>query len=216
MKNHRSRQFVRLFIVLVILTQLVSTTSRADDTSNGKVWKSNPALDSKLAPSYTTVGKYSFRLPAGFLLGDVPSDVEQPSEAHGVVNHVYGTPNRDAVSSCILIFQVVTVPADAGAAPPLGDMAKLIAMGFTHSWQDLTISPVELGTISGVPFARCYYKGEATNAQGVVYDAHGFTYTTLQGNSMVSIISEAPEPSNETSLPVSEASAMTFKIAGNP
>jgi len=70
-----------------------------------------------------------------------------------------------------------------------------------------SFSPLERGTVNGLPFFRTYYQGN--DQRGFMH--HGVVYIMVDGTEVYSVTGDDTDPYSDKTLPIMEASARTFQ-----
>lgn len=183
-------------------------------------WKPDPHLLSKLAPE-TKVGDYGVRLPSGYSSFPTPAELmtHKPFAEGGIKAYQYTSRTySDGIASVISfhIFSAVYIAYinDFSEAP-------LDTKSLTESWLSvqrevelkrnpgIVFSPEEYGQMSGLYFIRQYAQ-YTKKMRGKKFKVHRFTYISLSVAGGIEASFYDSEPHSKVTLPVAEASILTF------
>jgi hypothetical protein len=145
-------------------------------------------------------GGYVIRPPKHYTLQTIPVQ-------DGSVGYAWVTdPRADGTHHYILAY---LTPSSAN--PQLHTVEDILGHFLSSVRQHQSafkVSQMQVGTINGLVFFRQYWAGiDATTGQ----NTHGFIYAARDGRMIIEISSQDIEPYSDTSLPLTEASTLTFR-----
>ncbi len=196
----RARAFiVIMFAVLVLLAARFSTESLA--ASGLPSWRP-PAKMLNQLETEMWMGEYAMRPPAGSILQKLRVS---PPRSGFTRMWAWTGPRREDGSIAGLVVKVVSLKTE----PASLDRAvrdELAALKMRKKGRSPT--PTEYGRINGLAFAVTRWTG-TNDLRGL--DIAGFTYVAVDGNSLITISSEDAVGYDVQTLPITEASARTFR-----
>lgn len=128
---------------------------------------------------------------------------------NGFDGHEYGLTRRSDGTSATIGFSIATPPQGMTGAIPLNEVLEETLDAKKQQWPNFTESAAQDGKINGMSFKRAYYKGIISGRAGTRM-AHGLVYVAVDGTKIISYQAEDVEPYNDDTLPIAQASILTF------
>jgi hypothetical protein len=191
-------------LIILCLGCLLAASGCTHNYAPGSTWTPEKSAEAQLG-AVAPVGNYTIRPPAGFQM--------EQGQMHGDGNSitVYKWDSPVRADGTVTVFSVHIGHAGPGYAD-FTDLSKAVQeLGQSNKLNhndDYVVSPVETGTINGIPFARVYWKGTFTPTGT---KDHGFFYLTGDSSMQISIHGTDSEPYSKDTLSVCEAAALTFQ-----
>lgn len=157
----------------------------------------NPELMSQLSEEVQFNG-YGVRPPKGYTLKQLPSPLSGRAWT--------GQPRMDGTSPSFMCL-VITIPPGERLPTGVSGFVELLA-GVRKRRTDWTATPPEPCEIGGLRFLMAEWRGKSLDS-GV--PMRGFLYATFDGRTVIQLSSQDPEPYDQSSLPLAEAAASTFR-----
>ncbi len=182
-----------LMILLAVGFIGMAVPARAQD------WQPDRKVVAKLA-STKRFKDFSIRPPTGLVL----EQKSQSGDGHVMLGYYWRKPHGKSIVGNMMVT-IFDTPLPVSPEQAVNDwVEKTVSVNITV----VTQSTIESGTIHDVAFARAYYKGplKATGAT-----AHGFVYIGITDSHTYIIEAIDTEPANAKSLPLAEASTLTFR-----
>ncbi len=160
-----------------------------------------PAHPAEFLGSETSALGYKIRPPQGYTPAAVSvSDMQMAMWV--------GAKHADGQYPTLLVARTqAPAPGAAGAQPP----AQAALLGLLDSvqkhYQNVQTSPARAGVINGIPAVYIYWTGIVPGSGARM---HGFGYGAQDGPALLLFIAKDSEPTQSASLPVLDASVMTF------
>lgn len=171
--------------------------------SNTPAWTPNSALVIKLA-DVDIMQECALKPPKGLLFRDV-SDNNNKDNQHRK-SYSYQWLRKGAKNTVSGIDLYV---ADASPSLNAEEVISEWVDNLKSHIFEITLSPIESGTIHNTPFSRLYFKGfDSSNGKTV----HGLIYASVQYGKMVRVSSMDYEPRYKSTLAINEASIQTLII----
>ena len=192
----------RALIVGVILAMIGSATVAAEEVTRSASWSTEPALLEQLDAEANEPG-FSIRPPRGYQF------LEQAGPQGSRAFAWKGEPRPDGTSPYVMVM-VAAIPSGEHAPP--NDLERALDQflsGVQRRRTDWSRTASERGQIHGVEFIRASWSGTEPARQ---LKTHGFSYVTLDGNTVIQVSSQDVEPYAKAALKLAEASALTFKL----
>ncbi len=169
-------------------------------------WSEDPALMAQLGPEQEIkgpLGSYGLRPPAGYTLR------QGSMQANDGTGTVYVWSGPAAADGTTPQFEIM-IAGDRGNMTSRMTSAGyaevgLLAMNRQH--KQLVHSPIQSGSIHGLPFSRGYWRGLG-NRTGRHF--HGLIYSEIAAPNMIVISGKDSEPGSRASLPLFNAAALSL------
>ncbi len=170
------------------------------------LWSADPAVTAQLGPEQQISGpqgRYSVRPPAGYTLRQASM---QANDGTGMV-YVWAGPA--AADGTFPQFEVM-LGGDGGAMTSRLTSAQYTTVGMmsaNREHRQIVRSPIQSGSIHGLPFARGYWRGLG-NRTGRHF--HGMVYTEVAAPNLIMMSGKDSEPGSRASLPLFDAAALSL------
>jgi hypothetical protein len=177
----------------------------AQRTKRSAEWAPDAVILKQLGAA-VPVEKYTLRLPKEY------EEAQKPENAPpGVSAWAWtGAARRDGTKPSITLL-LLTLPAaqqEKIKNLPLDELADRMIGGVKKNRTNWKQAKLEKGVINGVNFARIRWEGTEPKQN---WEMRGFVYVARDGDTIVQIASQDIKPETEKALPITEASALTFK-----
>ncbi len=185
--------------VIAVVAGLGQAAVYAEDAPLSSSWVPETKLLEQLSEE-AVVGSFRLRPPQGYQF------VQQagPNGAQAFAWKGERRPDGTAPS-----LMVIVAPTPEGEAPPM-DLEKLLAKflaGIQRRRAQWAQATAERGRIGERTFMRAAWSGLEPALQ---VKMHGFSYVAIDGTTVIQISSQDVEPYHAQTLPLAEASALTF------
>lgn len=163
-------------------------------------WPPSKALVSQLAPA-AVAGAYQIQPPKG----DTRENQAGPDGS--AIAAWAGPPRADGTRPYVMLL-MMSPPAGEGNKYTLVQVAAKLLAGVQRRRKDWKQTPPETGTVNGLTFVCTRWSGkDAVTGRAM----QGFSDVAHDGKSFIQLSSRDADPHSKTSLPLAEASALTFK-----
>lgn len=160
-----------------------------------------PAHPADFLGSETSVLGYKIRPPQGY----TPVSMSVPGMQ---MTKWVGATHADGKNPTLMVA-TTPAPAPGAAGGKAPAQAILLGMldGLQQHYQNVQTSPARAGTINGLPAVYIYWTGVSS---GTGRRTHGFGYGAQDRGTVLLFIALDSEPTQSATLPVLDASVMTF------
>ena len=168
-------------------------------------WTPSGSLTAQLGPEQQIGGpngQYALQPPAGYTLRQVSM------QATDGTSQIYAWNGPQAADGTAPQFVVILGGGPAMMAPLTS--SQYVQMGLMSARRDhvdLKASPVQSGSVHGLPFSRAYWKGAGART-GRRF--HGMVYCLIAAPNMIMISGKDSEPASRSTLPLFDAAALTL------
>ena len=167
-------------------------------------WKPEPAVLKKLETTWI-LDAYTLQPPKNYTR-------ERPKETPpGLVAVGWsGEPRKDGSKASIRAMVVQLPPSEEASTGKytLEQLAETLLGTIKRNRSDFQEEKAETGTISGLTFLRVRWEGVETKSNRKM---QGFVYVARDGLKIIQLLSQDYTPEATESLPLTEASILTFK-----
>ncbi len=176
-------------------------------TNEASTWHQDTALLQQLASAYP-MGVFSVRPPSGYTL--VQKNTERDTDYVSLYDW-FGDDRTDDTKPELSI-QVTKLKPDVVTVVTLDDRLTQLLGDMQKDSPWIQASPYQHGMVNGASFVRTYFKDGPGVPTGQPIN-HGFIYkaTSNDGKYLITIIALDVEPYNTATLPLLEASVLTFR-----
>ncbi len=170
----------------------------------------NTSLAPQLSPTTTSIlDNCQLNLPPGYRFQTQAKNrpVSPPREIQSFI----GQAGPDGYNSVLVLL---TEPIAAGKYDLTSLLRGVVAdqtRAVEQEWTNVSLSPLEFGTIDGILFARVYFKGVDMSDPDTPAK-RGFVYVTfdVQHSTEMRLFATDTQANGDKSLPVLEAAVLTF------
>lgn len=198
MPTHLKLAFASLVLLIACAPACI-----ADDTPKLPTWKPDPKIVAGLGPDYTLYGS-AIRFPQTFTLKYTKEDGKTDIRIWDGFEYENGF-HAELLILCVPLNGRELAPDQLLIVQ--GELLKLGREGLASQFDDWIQSSTEHGQVNTQLFDRLYFKAFD---QRVLKEIHGFVYTTATDKCVYGFFTADTEPYNKMSLPVLEASVLTF------
>ncbi len=160
-----------------------------------------PAHPAEFLGGETSVLGYKIRPPQGY----TPVLLSAPGMQ---MTKWVGAPHADGKAPTLMVASTpAPAPGAAGGKAPAQAALLGLLDGVQQHYQNVQTSPARAGAINGIPAVYIYWTGVSS---GTGARTHGFGYGAQDGGTVLLFIALDSEPTQSATLPVLDASVMTF------
>ena len=181
-------------------------TSPQPDMGITSTWHQDPALRQQLA-SESHIEGFALRPPQGYMLGQH----DENRQTDNVFLFIWTGLARTDGSAPELHVQLTKLKPRVVELQTLDDRLDVLLGSMKQGAPWLVFSPFQHGLVNDVPFVRVYYKTGPDAPEGHPI-THGFIYKATSNDAkwLITIIGRDVEPYNDQTVPLLEASTLTF------
>jgi hypothetical protein len=164
-------------------------------------WKPNPALLRTLIPA-SGASEFQLLCPRDYQFQSLPGPA-------GSMGKAWVSPLRADRTRVYIMVTTLTPPKEESTKYAADQVLDKMLSAIERQRKDWKRSVAQRGTINGLTFYRAYWKGTNTTTGQAM---RGFSYVAQTATGYVQLSSQDFEPAAQTSLALTEAMALTFKI----